>query len=71
MANQTGMSVAGHNIANVNTPGYTRQELILESNAVASSARLKLGMGVKADEVIQDFDQFTTQEHQSECLRII
>ena len=25
------------------------------------AARLKLGMGVKADEVIQDFDQFTTR----------
>jgi flagellar hook-associated protein 1 len=61
MANQTGMSVAGHNIANVNTLGYTRQRLIMESNAVASSTRLKLGMGVKADEVTQDFDQFTTR----------
>ena len=61
MVNQTGMNVAGHNIANVNTPGYTRQRLIMESNAVASSSRLKLGMGVKGDEVIQDFDQFTTR----------
>ena len=61
MANQTGMSVAGNNIANVNTPGYTRQELILEPNSVATADRLKLGMGVKTDQVIQDFDQFTTR----------
>jgi len=64
MAQQKGINVTGHNIANVNTPGFTRQRVILESNAVATTTRLKMGLGVKADTVIQYFDQFTTKNIQ-------
>jgi len=64
MAQQKGIDVTGHNIANVNTPGFTRQRVILESNAVATTTRLKMGLGVKADTVIQYFDQFTTKNIQ-------
>ena len=60
LAQQMGLDVTGHNIANVNTPGYTRQELDLEATADTSSNRVKLGDGVIADSVTQAFDSFTT-----------
>jgi len=60
-ANQMAMQVISHNMANVNTPGYTRQKAILEAQLPFSFDRLKLGLGVKVDSVIQYFDQFTTR----------
>lgn len=64
MAQQNGMQVTSHNIANADTPGYTRQTLILESNPVLFGNRLKLGLGVRAAEVVQAFDRFTTERIQ-------
>jgi flagellar hook-associated protein 1 FlgK len=61
LAQQKGIDVTGHNIANVNTPGFTRQKLILESVEETPIARLKLGYGVNADSVVRYFDTFTTQ----------
>jgi flagellar hook-associated protein 1 FlgK len=61
LAQQKGIDVTGHNISNVNTPGYTRQKLILQSSEETPTARIKLGYGVNADSVIQYFDRFTTQ----------
>ena len=61
MAQQRGIHVTGHNIANVNTPGYTRQRLILTANAVTVDSRIKLGLGVKSDSVVQYFDRLTTK----------
>lgn len=64
MAQQKAMEVTGNNIANVNTPGYTRQSLALESNPVVLNNGLQLGQGVKVAEVVQAFDRFTTQSIQ-------
>ncbi len=61
LAQQKGMDVTGHNIANVNSPGYTRQTLILESSEETPVTRIKLGYGVTADSVIQAFDRFTAK----------
>lgn len=64
VAQQMAMQVTSHNIANVDTPGYTRQKLVFESNAVLLSRQVKLGLGVRASEVVQAFDQFTTRSIQ-------
>jgi Flagellar hook-associated protein len=58
LANQKAITVTSHNIANVNTPGYTRQRMILEANPPYFANRLKIGMGVKAESVVQYVDQF-------------
>ena len=60
-AQQQGIDVTAHNIANVNTPGYTRQGLILESAEETPLTGLKLGYGVRAISVDQYFDPFTAQ----------
>ena len=60
-ANQLAMEVVSHNIANANTPGYTRQKAILGSESPVSVNELKIGMGVRVDMVAQSFDGYTTR----------
>lgn len=57
-ASQMGLYVTGHNIANVNTPGFNRQEVILEtSNPVATQGGF-LGRGVRIAGIKRHFDRF-------------
>ena len=60
-ANQIAMEVVSHNIANVNTPGYTRQSAEFESRSSVSMNQLKIGMGVQVSSVAQAFDPYTTR----------
>ncbi len=64
-AQQLGVDVVSHNIANVNTPGFSRQELQLASEvspltgAQGRDSRLgQPGMGVNASEIRRIRDQF-------------
>jgi len=62
-AHQQAIDIAGNNIANVDTPGYTRQRLNLQQNSVVYSNGLSLSTGVKADEGVQRlYDQFLTAQ---------
>jgi flagellar hook-associated protein 1 len=56
--NQTAIEVAGHNIANVQTEGFSRQEVTLEANRPRRVGLAFLGTGVRATSVIRSFDQF-------------
>ncbi|MCX5915577.1 MAG: flagellar hook-associated protein FlgK [Deltaproteobacteria bacterium] len=60
-ATQMAMQVISHNIANVNTPGYTRQKAVVQTQAPLDLNRLKIGTGVLVDSVTQCFDRFTTR----------
>ncbi len=57
-ASQAALNVTGHNIANVNTPGYTRQEVILEIATPGASAGGYLGRGVTVSTVERRYDRF-------------
>jgi flagellar hook-associated protein 1 len=57
-AQQQGMSVTAHNIANVNTEGYSRQSPVLESKQPVLYAGLIMGRGVDVDQVVQSSDRF-------------
>ena len=46
--NQVGLQVVGNNIANVNTPGYIRQELIQTPARGFKAGDLIIGQGVQA-----------------------
>jgi flagellar hook-associated protein 1 FlgK len=50
-ANQTALTTVEHNIANVNTPGYTRQETVLEATPPFHTTIGDLGTGVRAADV--------------------
>lgn len=56
---QLGLQVVGNNIANVNTPGYIRQELVLNPAYGYKSGSLIIGQGVEAVGVQQKLDSFT------------
>lgn len=65
-AQQRGLDVTGHNIANADRVGYTRQEavmssapsLLLKSGALNGGAGAWLGQGVEVDEYRRIRDQF-------------
>jgi flagellar hook-associated protein 1 FlgK len=57
-ANQLGVQVTGNNIANANTPGYLRQNLVLTPAATQRKGQLLLGLGVDVSAVIQQTDKF-------------
>ena len=61
LTHQLSIQVASHNIANVDTPGYTRQSLELTThNATPISAGM-LGGGVVGTNILRNYDQFMVQ----------
>ncbi len=56
-AQQYGLNVTGHNIANVNNPDFSRQEADHISNKPASYAGFLFGTGVNVSEIQQTVDQ--------------
>lgn len=64
--NQTAIEVVGHNIANVQTEGFSRQEVTLEVNRPRRVGLAFLGTGVRATSVTRNFDQFLFNQILSE-----
>ena len=58
----TQLQVTAHNIANANTPGYTRQEAIVASAGANFSGGGFIGRGVETSTVRRNYDMFLTQE---------
>jgi flagellar hook-associated protein FlgK len=56
-AQQYGISVAGHNISNVNTENYSRQSVLLTSSSQSSTGGFVFGTGVHLQQVQQTSDQ--------------
>ncbi|RJX28102.1 MAG: flagellar hook-associated protein FlgK [Desulfurivibrio sp.] len=61
LAHQQAISVAGHNIANVDTPGYTRQTLTLTPALPTPEGVGFFGNGVRGMEINRHYDQFMVQ----------
>ena len=57
-AQQLVMSVIGQNISNVNTPGYSQQQVNLESSFEIQTPDGPMGTGVKADGVSRIVDNY-------------
>lgn len=57
-ANQIAMQVVGQNLANANTEGYIREEVVLSPAPTQRLGGLLLGMGVEVEAVIQKIDNF-------------
>jgi flagellar hook-associated protein 1 FlgK len=58
LTHQKAINVTGNNIANVNTPGYSRQKLILENKTPVPSSVGPMGTGVEAVSVERVYDRF-------------
>lgn len=66
LAHQKAINVTGNNIANVNTPGYSRQKLLLETKSPMQSSIGLMGTGVEADSVERVYDRFLGVQINSE-----
>ena len=60
---QTALQVTGNNIANVDTPGYSRQAVRQEESIPLDYRPGQLGTGVTATEVIRHFDAFLEEQY--------
>jgi flagellar hook-associated protein 1 FlgK len=58
LSQQRAINVTGNNIANVNTPGYSRQRLNMETNLPVDSAVGPVGFGVHTTTVDRLYDRF-------------
>ncbi|MGL4738817.1 MAG: flagellar hook-associated protein FlgK [Cellulosilyticaceae bacterium] len=71
VAGQMGLQVTGHNLSNINTPGYTRQQLLLHDSSyvrVGSNGQQpqKVGLGVSITEIRQVRDEFADKRFRTE-----
>ena len=57
-AEQAAIHVTGNNIANVNTPGYSRQAVRFEDRGYIDYIPGQIGLGTRAAEVMRYFDEF-------------
>ena len=59
---QQAITVAGHNIANVNTPGFSRQQVTLSENRPENGSPGQIGTGVHAESIRRSFDAFVEEQ---------
>ena len=59
---QQALTVTGHNVSNVNTPGYSRQEAVLTERPPLNGQPGMMGTGVQATSIRRYVDQFVNQQ---------
>lgn len=59
---QLALTVTGHNVANVNTPGYSRQEAVLTERPPGYGQPGMVGTGVHATSIRRYVDRFVNQQ---------
>lgn len=74
-AAQKGLMVTGHNLANINTPGYTRQQLLQHETGYRDVRKYggytqQVGMGVSETEIRQIRDNFADERYRQENAKL-
>ena len=62
IANQVALQTAGNNIANVNTPGYSRQSVVLQNVAGQFTGGGYIGKGVDIQTIQRNHSEFLTRQ---------
>lgn len=57
-AQQAAIQTTSHNIANVNTDGYSRQEVVFEETTPLDGSPGQVGTGVRAAAILRKYDSF-------------
>lgn len=60
-AQQIGLQVVGQNMANANTPGYSREQVLLTPAPTQQLGQITLGTGVEVQGVVQKVDEFLNE----------
>jgi len=66
LTHQTYLQTIGHNIANVNTPGYSRQRVSISSTFPEHNAIGTIGTGVAVTDIRQVRDLFLGEQFRKE-----
>ena len=69
LANQVALQTAGHNIANVSTPGYSRQNVVLETVQGQFTGGGYIGKGVDVATILRNHSELLTR--QSAAARVL
>jgi len=64
LASQRALNTTAHNVANTNTPGYSRQRVELHTRPAQGAGGLYVGRGVDIADITRSYDQFLTREVQ-------
>ncbi|MBD9398224.1 flagellar hook-associated protein FlgK [Pseudomonas sp. PDM11] len=64
-ANKTSLSVTGHNITNINTPGYSRQDTIQATRTPQFSGAGYIGSGTSLVDIRRSYSEFLTTQLRS------
>ena len=62
LANQMALQTAGHNIANVNTPGYSRQTVVLQTVQGQFTGGGYIGQGVDVQTILRNQSELLTRQ---------
>ena len=62
LANQAALQTAGNNIANVNTPGYSRQRVVLTTTPGQYTGGGYIGKGVDVATIQRNYNFFLTRQ---------
>jgi flagellar hook-associated protein 1 FlgK len=65
-AHQTALSVTGNNVANTNTPGYSRQEAVFVDNPSLLTGAGYVGQGVNLSTIRRNAEEFITAQLRSD-----
>src|SRR5688500_6935418 len=65
LTTQVGLQVIGNNIANANTPGNTRQDVVYTTAPTQLVGTLPIGLGVQIKGIIQQTDRFINERLRS------
>lgn len=63
LGHQVGLQTIGHNIANVNTPGYTRQRIRMSTSAPEISLHGPIGTGLQVNSIYHVRDLFLGDQY--------
>ena len=66
LTQQRAISVTSHNIANVNTPGYSRQQLTMTTNTPTESSVGLMGNGVIGESIERIYDRYLSAQINNE-----
>ena len=64
--NERGLFVTGHNLSNVNTPGYVRQQAILETSSYQTNPNYQIGLGADVQQIRQIRHTFLDNVYRNE-----
>jgi flagellar hook-associated protein 1 FlgK len=62
VSNQIALQTIGNNIANVNTPGYSRQAAVLKTVQGQATGGGFIGKGVDVQTIVRSYDDFLTKQ---------